>query len=237
MSKRIQLPAQARERAGKGAARQLRRAHKVPAVIYGDKKDPVNIALPEKEVTTEYFKGHFFTNLTEIQVGNDTHLCLARDVQVDPVKDHLIHVDFLRVTPRTRITVNVPVHFYNEEQCEGIEEEGGILNVVRHEVEVYCRATDIPEQVEVDLTGFTIGDSINISHAVLPDGVEPSVTDRDFTLATIAAPRSLVEEEEEEEAELEEGEEGELAEGEEAAGEDSAEDGEGEESGNEDENN
>lgn len=220
MTKRIQLPAEARERAGKGAARQLRRAHKVPAVIYGDKKDPVNIALPKKEVTTEYFKGHFFTNLTEVQIGNDTYLCLARDVQVDPVKDYLIHVDFLRVTPRTRITVNVPVNFYNEEECEGIEDEGGILNIVRHEVEIYCRATDIPEQIDVDLNGFTIGDSINISDAALPDGVEPSVTDRDFTLATIAAPRSLVEEEEEE---LEEGEEGEEAEGEEEAGEDSAE--------------
>ena len=231
MSKRIQLDAEERERAGKGAARQLRRAHKVPAVVYGDKKEPVKIALPEKEVTTEYFKGHFFTNLTEIRIGNDTHLCLARDVQVDPVKDHLIHVDFLRVTPRTRITVNVPVHFHNEEQCEGIEEEGGVLNIVRHEVEVYCRATDIPEQIDVDLTGFTIGDSINISHAQLPDGVEPSVTDRDFTLATIAAPRSLVEEEEEE---AEEGEEGELAEGEEAAGEEGGDDSQGEDSGGED---
>ena len=222
MSTRIQLQAEARERAGKGAARQLRRAHKVPAVIYGDKKEPVNIALPEKEVTTEYFKGHFFTNLTEVRIGNDTHLCLARDVQVDPVKDHLIHIDFLRVTQRTRITVNVPVHFYNEEQCEGIEEEGGILNIVRHEVEVYCRATNIPDQIDVDLTGFTIGDSINISHAELPDGVEPSVTDRDFTMATIAAPRSLVEEEEED-TEGEEGEDSELAEGEEAATEEGAE--------------
>lgn len=190
---RIQLSAEKRERAGKGVARALRREDKIPAVIYGDRKDPVGIALPIKEITLEYRKGHLFTSLTDIDVGGEKHLVLARDVQLHPVTDRIEHADFLRVTPKTRIAVEVPLSFINEEKSPGLK-EGGVLNIVRHEVEFFCVATDIPESIEVDLEGYEIGDAIKISAIKLPQGVKPTIDDRDFTLATIAAPRALVEE-------------------------------------------
>lgn len=219
MAKKYAFNAEMRDGTGKGVARQLRREEKVPAVIYGDKKEPVNITLPAKEVNLEYYKGHMFTTLCDIKVGNDTHHVLARDIQLHPVKDYVEHVDFLRVTPKTKIVVAVPVQFINEESCEGLS-EGGVLNVVRYEAELMCSATHIPEQVEVDLTKFVVGDAIKLSDAELPDGSE-SASDRDVTIATIVAPRAMVEETDEEA----EGEEGEAAEG----GEGEAAEGEGEE--------
>lgn len=196
---RIQLSAEKRERAGKGVARALRREDKIPAVIYGDGKPPVGIALPIKFITLEYRKGHLFTSLTDIDVSGEKHLVLARDVQIHPVNDKIEHVDFLRVTPKTKIAVEVPLEFINQESCKGLK-EGGVLNIVRHEVEFFCVATDIPESIEVDLDGYDIGDAIKISAIKLPPGVTPTIDDRDFTLATIAAPRALVEEKPESEA-------------------------------------
>lgn len=190
---RIQLSAEKRERAGKGVARALRREDKIPAVIYGDSKPPVTIALSEKNITLEYRKGHLFTSLTDIDVSGEKHLVLARDVQLHPVTDRLEHADFLRVTPKTKIAVEVPLDFINQETCAGLK-AGGVLNIVRHEVEFLCVATDIPESIEVDLEGYEIGDAIKISAIKLPSGVVPTIRDRDFTLATIAAPRALVEE-------------------------------------------
>ena len=219
MGKKYAFTAEVREGTGKGVARALRRENKVPAVIYGDKKEPVNITLPEKEVNLEYNKGHMFTTLCDVEVGSDKHLVLARDIQLHPVKDTVEHVDFLRVTPKTKIVVAVPVNFVNEEACEGLK-EGGILNVVRYDVELACSATKIPDSVEIDITNFVVGDAIKLSDATMPEGATSAI-DRDITIATIAAPRAMVEETEEDA----EGEEGaETAEGEE--GEGSAEGGE-----------
>ena len=183
MSKNFALKAEKRERAGKGVARALRREDKIPGVVYGDHKEPVMISMPAKEVGLEYNKGHMFTTLCDLDVSGDKHLVLARDIQLHPVTDRVLHVDFLRVSPKTKLNVMVPVHFINEEECPGIKEKG-ILNVVRHEVELTCAATTIPEAIEVDLTPFEIGDAIKISAASMPQGAIPAITDRDFTIAT-----------------------------------------------------
>lgn len=194
MTKHYALSAETRDRAGKGVARALRREKKIPAVVYGDAKDAQSIALTVKEITLEYNKGHMFTNLCDLEIDGKKNLVLARDVQVHPVTDAIIHVDFLRVTPKTTITVQVPVHFLNEENCPGIKNKGS-LTIVRHDLELVCLATDIPEQIEIDLTPYEIGDAIKISDAKLPKGVKPAVSNRDFTIATIAPPRLLLEEE------------------------------------------
>lgn len=188
MAKKYTLLAEKRDRAGKGVARALRLQHKVPAVIYGDKKEPVLIALPEKEVVKEYMHGYMFTHLCELDIAGKKELCLARDVQTHPVTDRIEHIDFLRVSPKTKINVQVPVHFINQDKSAALK-AGGVLNVVRHEAELECSATDIPEYIEVDISEFKFGDSIRISHAALPPGATPSV-DRDFVLATMVASRA-----------------------------------------------
>lgn len=210
------IPAEIRDRAGKGAARACRRAGRVPAVIYGDKKDPVLVSLEPRVLVKHLKTGSFFSTLFDVEAEGTRHHVLARDVQFHPVSDKPLHVDFLRVSDRTRINVDVPVHFINDEESPGLR-RGGVLNVVRHEIEVICQAGSIPEEIVIDLTGLDIGDSVHISHVALPGGVTPTITDRDFTIATIAAPtvvRDEAAEEEEEAAEREEGEE-EAAEGEE----------------------
>lgn len=194
MTKHYALSAEKRERAGKGVARELRREKKIPAVIYGDAKEPETIQMTVKEVTMEYHKGHMFTNLCDLSVDGKKQLVLVRDVQLHPVTDNVLHVDFIRVTPKTTITVNVPVHFTNEEKSKGIK-RGGSLTIVRHELELICKATDIPEQIEIDLSDFEIGDAIKISSVKLPSGIKSAIQGRDFTIATIAAPRKLLEEE------------------------------------------
>jgi large subunit ribosomal protein L25 len=199
------LKAEERERAGKGIARQLRRDGKTPAVIYGDKKEPIKIALDQNTINVEYNRGQMFTTLCDLEVGNDKHLVLARDVQTHPVTDVVEHVDFLRVTAKTKIAVDVPVQFINEDKSPGMDQKG-ILNVVRYTIELVCTATNIPENVEVDLEGKEHGDSINVSDANLPEGAKPVIDDRDFTIATLLAPKKV--EEVEETAEGEEGEEG-----------------------------
>ena len=208
------IAAQPRERAGKGAARAARREGLVPAVIYGAKKDPALISLSEKELTRQIGITGFFARLYDLEVGKDKEKVLARDVQFDPVSDRPIHVDFLRVSASSKVTVAVPVNFINDEECPGLT-KGGVLNVVRHEIELACRADAIPSEIEIDLTGYDFGDGIHISQVSLPDGVEPTITDRDFTIATIAAPVVHTEEEEEAEGEELEGLEG--VEGEEGA--------------------
>lgn len=190
MSDNNKLEAQLRERVGKGAARELRRNDMVPAVIYGDKKDPLSIALPLKEITKKIHAGGFMTGILDIQVGGKSHSVLPKDYQLHPVSDRVMHVDLLRVSSKTQVTVEIPVHFENEETCPGLK-AGGVLNVVRHTVEVNCPANSIPENFPVDLSAAELGDSINISAVTLPEGVEPTITDRDFTIATIATPAGL----------------------------------------------
>ena len=183
----LSLSAQLRDRVGKGAARAVRRAGLIPAVIYGGKETPIPVSLEPGPVNKQIATGEFFTTMVEMKVGNDTHRVLARDVQYHPVSDRPEHIDFLRVTAATRITVEVPVVFENEEESPGIK-RGGVLNIVRHQVEMECRADAIPHALTVDLTPFDVGDSIHISHVPLPDGVTPTITDRDFTICTIAPP-------------------------------------------------
>lgn len=190
MSNSNELTAQARERVGKGAARELRRNNMVPAVIYGDKKPPLSIALPAKEVTMKIHAGGFMTNILSINVDGTVHQALPKDYQLHPVSDRITHVDLLRVSSKTVVTVEVPVHFINDETCPGIK-VGGVLNVVRHTVEVTCPATSIPESFIIDLSTMELGDSANISNVDLPEGVEATITDRDFTIATIATPAGL----------------------------------------------
>lgn len=211
MSETRTLKAEKRERAGKGGARAARRAGLVPAVIYGDKKDPVPITLEERDMVREIYTPGFFTHLFDIKIGNRKEQVLARDVQLHPVKELPLHVDFLRVSAKSRVSVEVPVHFINEEECKGIK-VGGVLNIVRHTVELDCSAANIPEYIEIDLSGYDVGDSIHISEVSLPDDVAPTITDRDFTIATIATPSALKGADEEEEGEEGEAEEGEAAE-------------------------
>ena len=181
------LAAEARQRVGKGSARAARRADMVPAVIYGDKQAPIAIQIAKRVLERELAKGGFFSRMFEIRVGGATERVLPRDVQYHVVKDTPLHVDFLRVSIDTTVTVAVPVHFLNEEGSPGLR-RGGVLNVVRHEVELISRADHIPAYIEVDLADGEIGDSFHISAVKLPEGATPAIADRDFTIATIAAP-------------------------------------------------
>ncbi len=187
-AKNIAMQAQAREGTGKGTARAIRRENKVPAVIYGNNQAPITITLDEKEITLEYHKGHLFTTLVDIDVDGKKELVLARDVQTHVVKDNILHVDFLRVSAKTKIAVMVPVHFINEDKSPALEDRG-IINTVRHEIELYCQATNIPEMIEVNLEGKEYGDAVKMSDAILPEGSKPVISDRDFTIATIVEPR------------------------------------------------
>ncbi len=196
MSDTYELEGQLRERVGKGASRELRRNAMVPAVIYGDKKDPVAIAIPYKEVAMRIHDGGFMTTVATIKIGDDVHRVLAKSFDLEPVRDFVQHVDFLRISKNTVVTVEIPVHFENEEECPGVK-VGGVLNIVRHTVEVNCPADSIPDSFSVDLLPFELGDSIHISTVDLPEGVVPTITDRDFTIATIASPAGLKSEEEE----------------------------------------
>lgn len=188
------LAAQARAKAGKGAARAVRREGRVPAVIYGDKKEPLLLSLVEKELDMALAKKGFMTQLCDLTVGGQKHLVLPRDVQRHPVNDRPEHVDFLRVSEKTVIRVAVPVRVINEKASPGIT-KGGVLNIVRHEVEVYCKATDIPDEFVADLTGLDVGHSIHIDGLKLPAGVESAVPGN-FTVITLVAPSALKSEEE-----------------------------------------
>ena len=197
MSEAYVLTAEARERVGKGSARAIRRNGNIPAVIYGDNQPPLSITLPAKDVTLKIHAGGFMTTVAQIELDGKKHRVLPKSYDLDPVKDFVMHVDFLRVSAKTEVTVHIPVHFANEDKCPGIK-KGGVLNIVRHDVEVHCPAGEIPEFFTADLEGLGLGDAIKISSIALPDNVHPTITDRDFTIATIAAPAGLKSEEEEE---------------------------------------
>jgi large subunit ribosomal protein L25 len=188
-----QLQAVARDRAGKGAARAVRRQGRVPAVIYGAGEAARPIALDANQAKQLIFAGHFLTTVFEIEVDGTKTRAIPRDYQLDPVKDFPIHVDFLRLAEGQKIRVEVPVHFINQEASPGLK-RGGTLNIVRHTIELLVPADAIPEFIEADLTGFNIGDSLHISAIKLPEGARPTVAERDFTVATIVAPSGLKEE-------------------------------------------
>jgi large subunit ribosomal protein L25 len=222
MSDQLTLPAETRDRAGKGASRALRRDGRVPAVVYGEKKEPLSIHVEEKLLTKMLHTGHFMNSVVMIDYKGKAHRTLPKAVDFHPVTSRPIHVDFLRIGEHTKVTVGVPVRFDNEEDSPGLK-RGGVLNVVVHELELVCDAASIPNEIHVSLDGLEIGDSIHISEVKLPDGVVPSNKDEDFTVATIVSPSAMKAEEEEEAAADEvptvEGEEGEVAEGGEAAAE------------------
>lgn len=229
MAEILTIAASKRERAGKGSSRAVRREGRVPAVIYGGNQPPELVSVGGNDISMKYMKGGFKSTLFNLDIEGATQQVLPRDVQTHPVTDQVIHVDFFRVGADTRITLDVAVHFSGMEQSPGIK-RGGVLNVVRHEVELWCPAGSIPERLEVDLAGLDIGDGVHISDIALPEGVTPVIRDRDFTVATIAAPTKAEEEVTTEAAAEGEGEEGaegaegEGAEGEEKKGEDKKED-------------
>ncbi len=184
-SQAVELAATARTRGGKGSARQARREGRVPAVIYGDRQAPMMITMDYNTLFKQYMKGHFTSSVLTIDVDGQKVQVIPRDVQVDPVRDLPIHADFQRVGPNSRIRVNVAVRFVNDALSPGLK-RGGVLNIVRHEVEVTCPANAIPAYFEVNLDGLEIGRSIHISSVQMPEGVRPTITNRDFTVATIA---------------------------------------------------
>ena len=185
-----ELKAQARSGVGKGAARALRRQGLVPAVIYGDKKPPIGVSIAYKDAYHSIYAGGFLSHVITLDVDGEKHRVIPRDYQLDPVKDLPIHIDFLRIGAGTKLNVEVHVTFINELASPGIK-RGGVLNIVRHTVELSCPADAIPDHLTVDLTGKEVGDSIHISSVELPAGVTPVIRERDFTIATIAAPSGL----------------------------------------------
>ncbi|HBH26107.1 MAG TPA: 50S ribosomal protein L25 [Rhodospirillaceae bacterium] len=201
MAKTYALAATTTTTTGKGAARALRRSGRLPAVLYGGSEGSVPLSVDENAVNVEYLRGHMLTTVCALEVDGAAQKTLVRDVQRHPVTDRVIHVDFVRVTDRTMVSVPVPVRFINEDKCPGLEQKG-TLAVVRREVEILCRANAIPDVIEVDLEGVENGESIHVSRAHLPEGTRPTITDRDFTIATLQAPRRA-EAVEEEEAEAE----------------------------------
>ncbi len=211
MSDALNLPAELRERAGKGASRALRREGRVPAVIYGGKEEPTPIHVEEKLLVQQLGTGHFMNSIVMIEADGKKIRTLPKDVALHPVSDRPVHVDFLRLSKDAKIEVAIPVLFVNEEASPGLK-KGGVLNVVRHELDLVCEADKIPSEIQIDVTGLEVGDSIHISALTLPEGSESAITDRDFTIATVVAPSALKRAEG-----AAAGEEGEEAEGEEAA--------------------
>ena len=206
MSDAVQLTAEKRERTGKEAARALRKTAMVPAIVYGGKEEPLKISLVAREIKRELeMNPRFFSSVVALQLGGKTIQVVPREAQTHPVKGHPLHVDFLRATKGSTVTVEVPVHFLNEEKCPGIR-RGGVLNIVRREIELICPVEAIPEQIVVDLGAVEIGDSVHISAVTLPDNVTPTITDRDFTICAVVGRGPSAEEE------GEGGEEGEAAE-------------------------
>jgi len=206
MTQVLSLEVEKRENVGKGGARATRRAGMVPGIIYGDNKEPVSIRVPQNVLEKEIHAGGFFTHLYDVSVDGSKQRVLAREVQFHPVNELPQHIDFMRVTEKTVINVEIPVHVMDAEQCAALK-AGGILNVIRHTVELYVRANNIPESINVNIADMQVGDSLHISEITLPDGAKPVIDDRDFTILQVAAPR--VEEEPAEADEDVEGAEGE----------------------------
>jgi len=185
MSKIVQLKAAPRARAGKGASRAVRRSGLIPGVVYGDKKDPQLVSLNYGDVLPHLQTGRFMSTLIDLEVEGQTIRAIPRDVQFEPVRDFIVHVDFLRLGKDARVAVNVPVHFKNQESSPGIK-AGGALNIVSHDVALYCSADFIPDEIMVDLAGMQIGQSVHLSSIELPKGVVPVSRD-DVTLCAITA--------------------------------------------------
>ncbi|WP_300973918.1 50S ribosomal protein L25/general stress protein Ctc [Sphingomonas sp. LHG3406-1] len=190
MSEQLTLPAETRDRAGKGASRELRNQGRVPAVVYGANQEPLSIHVEEKLLAKMLSTGHFMNSVVMIDAGGQTTRTLPKDVQFHPVTSRPVHVDFLRISEHSKVTVAVPVRFTDEEESAGIK-RGAVLNIVKHEIDLSCDASEIPDDIAISLKGLDVGDSIHISNVSLPKGATPTITDRDFTIATIVAPSAL----------------------------------------------
>ncbi|MBI1233864.1 MAG: 50S ribosomal protein L25/general stress protein Ctc [Alphaproteobacteria bacterium] len=217
----IVLPVEVREGTGKGAARAARREGLVPGVLYGGDRGAVSIAVKANVLRKAIHTGKFLSHMVTLEHGKEKQPVIPKDVQFHPVTDEPLHIDLFRVEQDTVIDVEVTVHFINEEKAPGMK-RGGVLNIVRHAVELSCPAGSIPEEIVIDLTGKDIGDSIHISDVSLPEGVTPTISDRDFTIATLQGARVMVESEDGEAEESEDADEAEVeaAEGEEGESED-----------------
>tara|TARA_B100000886_G_scaffold339375_1_gene304674 strand:- start:708 stop:1382 length:675 start_codon:yes stop_codon:yes gene_type:complete len=187
MSNLVQILAEKRNNVGTGNSRAFRKEGKIPGIIYGEKKEPILILIEQKKLKLLLKDEGFFSKQCEVKVDNEIFTVLPKDLQVHPVKESVVHVDFLRVGKNTMVTLYVPVKFINESKCEGIK-QGGVLNIVRREIELKSPVYKVPEYLEANLDGLQIGDSIHISSIKLDKEVHPSIKDRDFTIATIAAP-------------------------------------------------
>jgi len=218
MAKAITIDATVRERIGKGASRAVRRAGMVPAVIYGDKKDPESVQIPLNEIVRLLNRGGFMSHTYDIQVDKKKTTVLPRDLQLHPVTDVPMHIDFLRLGKGATFSMAIPVKVTGEEESPGLK-RGGVINHTRHDIELNVPGDNIPEAIEVSVAELDLGDAIKISDISLPDGVTPTITDRDFTICAIVAPSAL---KSTDNAETDEDE----VEGEEAETEDSAEGGE-----------
>jgi len=190
MADTISITATLRDRVGKGASRAVRRSGDIPAVIYGGKEEPVSIQIPQNEIISLLNKGGFMSHTYEITVGKKKATVLPRDLQVHPVTDLPMHIDFLRLTKGAKVTVEVPVRVINEEQSPGLK-RGGVINFTRHEVELSVPANAIPEHLDIDVSGLDLNEAIKISNVTLPKGAEATITDRDFTILAIVAPSGL----------------------------------------------
>ena len=219
MPESLAIAAEPRSAQGRGAARAARRAGRIPGIVYGAGAEPIMVTIGARELGRAIESGGFANRLCDLKINGETTLVLPREIQRDPVSERPLHIDFLRLSADSLVTITVPTIYVDEEKSPGLT-RGGVLHIVRHGIEMRVRADAIPESIVISLDGLDIGDSVHISSIALPEGAEPTVADRDFTIATIAAPTVHVEEEVEEEEDLE-GEEGlegeEFEEGEEPA--------------------
>jgi large subunit ribosomal protein L25 len=193
MREKLELTVEPRTKLGKGPSYQTRKAGQIPGVVYGGDADPETVQIDERTLTRHYNTGSFLQTLVMLESGGKKTRVIPRAVQLDPVTDRPVHVDFMRLTPGGTISLDIPVHFRGQENSPGIK-RGGVLNIVRHEVALLCPVDNIPEYIEGDLSGLDIGDSIHISAFALPEGVKPMIRGRDFTVATIAPPTTYTEE-------------------------------------------
>ena len=192
MAEMKKLAATVRSGTGKGAARSVRREGRIPAVVYGGGEAPLPISLEKKVTTQLIFAGHFLTTIFELDIDGKKERAIPRDYQLDVVRDFPIHVDFLRLKPGSRLKVNVPVHFINQDTSPGLK-RGGILNIVYHAIEMKVPADNIPEAITADLGGMDFNDSLHISQIALPEGCKPTNSDN-FTVASLAPPAGGAEE-------------------------------------------
>ncbi len=190
MAKAITLDATARERLGKGASRAARRAKQVPAVVYGDHKDPLAIQIPLNVIVALINRGGFMSHTYALTIDGKKTTVLPRDLQLHPVTDVPMHIDFLRLGKGMKVVMAVPVKVVGEDECDGLT-KGGVINHTRHDIELLVPGDAIPEYIEVSIAELGLGDAVKISDVSLPEGVVPTITDRDFTICAIVAPSAL----------------------------------------------